>query len=368
MRVLYIIHSLPVGGAETLVVNYILKLKEYGIDVCLIERYHTESFLSNKIKDADIPYYTLHKSHNLYLNQLFSLFPDRTLHKLNNLLSNLKPDIIHYHTVFKDLDKVKFPASKIVFTYHSRVERNFNVGRYVRPLIDKMSRKGMKFVAISGLIRQDIERFFPSAKIIDIPNGIDLESIRRHKKCKQYLCDELNISRDSYLLGQVGRFNAVKNHLFTIDLFKSIYKQNKNAHLVLVGAGTNKETEIIKAGIASSGADNNIHLMGLRKDATEIMSCLDTLILPSTSESFSLVLVEAQANNVRCVSSDAVPQDVICNNNCFSLSLEAPKEDWINKIIGDDTHVTGRNIARFDIDNVVRQHINMYHDICLTEQ
>ena len=39
MRVIYIIHSLPVGGAETLVVNYILKLKQAGIDICLVELY-----------------------------------------------------------------------------------------------------------------------------------------------------------------------------------------------------------------------------------------------------------------------------------------------------------------------------------------
>lgn len=68
------------------------------------------------------------------------------------------------------------------FTYHSRVERNFNVGSYVRPLIEHLSQKGMKFIAISQLLHDDIEHFFPCAQIVDIPNGVDLEHIRAQKE------------------------------------------------------------------------------------------------------------------------------------------------------------------------------------------
>ena len=57
----------------------------------------------------------------------------------------------------KNLDKVIFPIDKCVFTYHSRVERNFNVGSYVRPLIERLSQKGMKFIAISQGLLYNVE-------------------------------------------------------------------------------------------------------------------------------------------------------------------------------------------------------------------
>ena len=182
MKVIYIIHSLPVGGAETLVVDYILKLKQAGIDICLVELYHTNSYLSTKIQDCSIPYYTLQKSNSRIKHLFQRFFYDDSLRKLNKIISDLQPDVIHYHTVFKDLDKVSFPIDKCVFTYHSRVERNFNVGSYVRPLMKRLSQKGMKFVAISQLLHDDIEHFFPCAQIFDIPNGVDLEHIRKKER------------------------------------------------------------------------------------------------------------------------------------------------------------------------------------------
>lgn len=363
MKIIYIIHSLPVGGAETLVVNYILKLKQAGIDICLVERYHTESYLSTKIQNSGIPYYTLRKTKSRIMNLFQSFFYDDTLKQLNKLISEFQPDVIHYHTVFKDLDKVSFPIEKCVFTYHSRVERNFNVGSYVRPLIERLSQKGMKFIAISQLLHDDIEHFFPCAQIVDMPNGVDLDHIRAQKGKKKDLCEMLSIPEDSFIVGQVGRFNPVKNHLFTIHLFKDIIRKKENAHLVFVGTGNEGELRLIKNEIAKYDLESHVHLMGLRKDATKIMSCFDTLVLPSLSESFSLVLIEAQANNVRCVASDAVPLDVICNSNCFAMPLTGSKQQWINTICGINVKNTATSLEKFDIDVIVNQHIFLYKSL-----
>ena len=173
----------------------------------------------------------------------------------------------------------------------------------------------------------------------------------------------LSIPEDSFIVGQVGRFNPVKNHLFTIHLFKDILHKKENAHLVLVGTGNEGELRLIKNEIAKYDLESHVHLMGLRKDATKIMSCFDTLVLPSLSESFSLVLIEAQANNVRCVASDAVPMDVICNANCFALSLSAPNQQWIDTVIGNEVRNKSQTIEKYDINKVVQRHLDLYKSI-----
>lgn len=363
MKVIYIIHSLPVGGAETLVVNYILKLNQAGVDICLVEFYHTDSYLSTKIQDCGIPYYTLQKSNSRIKHLFQRFFYDDSLRKLNKIISDLQPDVIHYHTVFKDMEKVNFPIEMSVFTFHSRVERCFTIYSYVRSIMERLSRKGMKFIAISQLLHDDIEHFFPCAQIVDIPNGVDLAHIRAQKGKKKDLCEMLSIPEDSFIVGQVGRFHQVKNHLFTIHLFKDIIRKKENAHLVLVGTGNEGELRLIKNEIAKYDLESHVHLMGLRKDATKIMSCFDTLVLPSLSESFSLVLIEAQANNVRCVASDAVPMDVICNANCFALSLSAPKQQWIDTVIGNEVRNKSQTIEKYDINKVVQRHLDLYKSI-----
>lgn len=363
MKVIYIIHSLPVGGAETLVVNYILKLNQAGIDICLVERYHTETYLSTKIQNSGIPYYTLCKTKNRIINLFQSFFYDDSLKKLNDIISDFQPDVIHYHTVFKDIEKVNFPIEMSVFTFHSRVERFFTIYSYVRSIMERLSRKGMIFIAISKLLHEDIKHFLPCAQIVDIPNGVDLEHIRAQKGKKKDLCEMLSIPEDSFIVGQVGRFNPVKNHLFTIHLFKDILHKKEKAHLVLVGTGNEGELRLIKNEIAKYDLESHVHLMGLRKDATKIMSCFDTLVLPSLSESFSLVLIEAQANNVRCVASDAVPLDVICNSNCFAMPLTGSKQQWINTICGINVRNTATSLEKFDIDVIVSQHISLYKSL-----
>ena len=59
MKIVYIIHSLGVGGAETIVSEYLLKLKEFGCDVFLIQFYSSNSFLEKNLRKKDVTIYTL---------------------------------------------------------------------------------------------------------------------------------------------------------------------------------------------------------------------------------------------------------------------------------------------------------------------
>lgn len=362
MNILFVIHSLPVGGAEMLVVNYIITFHKMGVGVNVLEINHTESFLSQKLVDHGIPYHTLNAT-NFFTNLLNRLDGKRVSRKLSLYIKKINPDVVHYHTVFRNMDHVEFPAQRSVFTFHAMVERLFGIFPYTRPQLMKMNDNGLKFIAISSPIRTEICKFFLNPCIWNIPNGIDIGDIRDKRKDKVYLTELLSIPKDSFVIGQVGRFNKVKNHSFTISLFKDIVKIKKNVHLVFVGTGSAREIERVKQEIALAGVQQNVHLMGVREDATAIMSCFDTLIHPSLSESFSLVLVEAQANGVRCVASDAVPQEVICNNNCFSLSLKAPKDMWITAVLGDFIREDSTSLERFDINMVVKQHVELYNSI-----
>ena len=60
MRVVYIVHNLTVGGAETLVVNYLIELKKNECDVSLIQFTSKDTFLLEKLKQNSIPVYTVH--------------------------------------------------------------------------------------------------------------------------------------------------------------------------------------------------------------------------------------------------------------------------------------------------------------------
>ena len=55
MRILYYIYSLPVGGAETVVAEYLCQLRQRGAQVLLVQDYRTESFLTHSLEEQGIP-------------------------------------------------------------------------------------------------------------------------------------------------------------------------------------------------------------------------------------------------------------------------------------------------------------------------
>lgn len=359
MKILYVIHSLPVGGAESLVVNYLLKLKERGEEVYLLELMHTDSFLTDQVVDNGINYYTLIK--NSFLERVINKFlPVLFVRRFNNIISKINPDVIHYHTLYRYMDCLNYNIDRCVFTFHARVERCLKLGNYVKPLFDHLSKKGLKFIAISSKIEDDIRKFFPSANVINIPNGVDISDIRKHCKDKRLVRKELGIADDAFVLGQVGRFNLVKNHLFTLDVFRIITKRSDNAILVLVGDGTEEEKVPIMNRIRQYGLEQKVLFLGLRDDATQLMCGFDVLIHPSFSESFSLVLIEAQANGLRCVASDEIPQEVICNDNCLQISLNAPLDKWADALMGHSVCDNFKGLEKFDIETVVTSHLELY--------
>ena len=362
MTILYITHSLPVGGAEMIAASYLLKLKERGEDVFLLEVAHVDSFLYHRLIDNGIPVITL-RCDGLFNMVAYKWFPWLFFPKFKRIIRKINPDVIHFQTIYPFMDRINYPLSRCVYTFHARLERSLSIGRDRRPLFNRSVKKGLSFVAISSLVDQDIKKEFPQAKRYSIPNGVDFSHIRAQARPKNEIRKQLNIPDDAFVIGQVGRFNNVKNHQFTIDVFNVVVKRNDKAVLVLIGMGTKEETEKIVERIDQYGLKDKIRMLGLREDTTQLMCAFDSLIHPSLSESFSLVLIEAQANNIRCVASDAIPEEIACNSNCFRLSLNESPELWAKKLLGSDVEKKAFSLEKFDINTVTEQNITLYRSL-----
>ena len=51
--------------------------------------------------------------------------------------------------------------------------------------------------------------------------------------------------------------------------------------------------------------------MGIRSDVNEIMQAMDVFVLPSRFEGLGIVLIEAQAAGLPCVTSKNVVPDIV---------------------------------------------------------
>ena len=367
MKIMFINFGLAMGGAEVIAANYLSKMKEKGQDVCLLELMHRPTFLYNKLVKKHIPIYSvLHNSGNLWYKVVNKLFGRRiSFKKIPSIIDEVKPDVIHLQMFSELLELDDFGLKNVFLTIHS------DLNRYLRPLaksgkekLQSMMQNGMHVIVLCERGRKDVLAFCPSADVHVIPNGLDIDYIKSQKYDRNQLCRELGISADAFILGHVGRFHRVKNHEKLIDVFACLHEKKPNSVLVLVGDGTAKERAHLKEVVAKNRLNDCVKFLGVRSDATAIMSCFDAFALPSFQESFSLVLVEAQAHHVRCVASDTVPEEVICNDNCFALSINDSSEKWASLLLDASVRKEGvKSIYDFDINKVLADTNALYNNV-----
>ncbi|QIM21557.1 glycosyltransferase family 1 protein [Phycicoccus sp. HDW14] len=134
-----------------------------------------------------------------------------------------------------------------------------------------------------------------------VPNGIDLAPFAH---AAPSLRAELGIAPDRLVVGHVGRFVAVKNQRFLVDVARRWRDADDDVTLVLVGDGPDREA--VARAVRDAGLEERVHLVGLRTDVPGVLADLDVLVLPSLWEGAPITLVEAQASGVPAVVSHAV--------------------------------------------------------------
>jgi glycosyltransferase involved in cell wall biosynthesis len=158
----------------------------------------------------------------------------------------------------------------------------------------------------------------------------------------------------------VGRYHPVKNHERLLEIFAEVLKRRSDAFLLLVGAFTTEGNEKVQNKMEQLGITDHVRMLGLRPDATAIISAFDAFVLPSLVEGFSLTLAEAQAQNVRCIASDVVPSEVICNNNCFTLSLDESNETWAELILSDTQRSEAQDLNQLSVQTAAEKLEKLY--------
>lgn len=363
MKIMYMIHSLIIGGAETIVTNYLIQLKKKGQDVVLLQMYDKHTFLNERLEQEGIRVLTAcDDSAKGILSKIYMIW------NLRKFIAKEHPDIIHVHTGLEKFRYINYPAEKMVFTLHSAWERSLAQGENHRKMLFRLIREGMSIIVLNEKARRDVLRKFPSAKVYVIPNGLDFEQIKSERYDRTQFLKSIQVPESAFVLGHVGRFHEVKNHEKVIQVFSKVLEQNPDAYLVLVGGGNPGEERRVHALVREYNVDERVCFLGERNDATAVMSIFDCLILPSYSEAFGLVVVEAQIMGIRCVVSTEVPEEVCCGVGCVRLSLEENAETWAQEVLQECSGKTECDLGVFDIRNVMQKHMKLYQGICENDE
>jgi glycosyltransferase involved in cell wall biosynthesis len=173
---------------------------------------------------------------------------------------------------------------KIPLIWHIRVnEREWFLDRI-------LSLFSTRLILVAHAIRTRFARFKNNKKVIVVHNGIDLEEFDTLSDTPS-MREELNISRDIVLLGCIGRIEEQKGQEYLVSAMKHI----EDAKLILVGSEEERYLHRIKALCTKFRIFNRVVFIPYRDDIPSLLKALDILVLPSFTEGFSRIILEAMA-------------------------------------------------------------------------
>lgn len=163
-------------------------------------------------------------------------------------------------------------------------------------------------------------------------NGIGLD-LTKYKKDKDFdkaaFRKTLGLSEDDFVLLSVGELNENKNTLRLIDAVKDI--DNKRVKYLICGQGPLEEE--YKKKIAELGLENQVKMLGFRKDIPSILSSVDCFMMPSYREGLSKAMMEAMAYGLPVIGSKIRGNvDLIGNNEGGILVVPNDSSGFVDAI------------------------------------
>lgn len=220
-------------------------------------------------------------------------------------------DIVHLHYPFYGalgslVKAKKLLGFKLVVTYHMDPQGSGFKGALQKIYDSMYSRKifalADKIIAVDAdyFNKSKFGRYIGKEKIIFLPNGVDTYEFSGQEGDWSALGRPELIGKKVILF--VGNLLPVKNFEFLINLLP---KLQDNIILMAVGGGYDEER--LKKITAGTPYENRIVFIGSgvsRNDLPKYYSYADLVAVPSLSESFSLVVVEAMSCGAIVLASD----------------------------------------------------------------
>ena len=361
-KIFFIINCFSAGGgAESLLTQIVNNINSQKYEIGIMEIIHDDiktEPINGNIKIY--PYYV--KSNDPKRKQkMYYVY-----HEWDWVIQNYIPSDYDLYVSFNYL-KPSFllpKGKKNIAWIHGDV---YNLAQSVlaeeRALQNEAFYKADKIIAISDITLQSLLDLFPEHKdrFQVICNGIDTQEVRN--KARQHT--DVHLQHPALL--SVGRLDANKNPMRTLDIFEKVYQKNKNTHLYYLGYG-NLENDVINAA-ENKKIRKNVHLLGYYDNPFPIINQCDVSCMFSLSEGFPMALLESVALDKPFVSSVIGGSRILANGQKCGRTVETDEEavKAIFELLDIDrneiTKECKKSIKRFELKEYIRQIEELFDEV-----
>ncbi len=295
MKVLFVQIIRGLSGSEKYFIEIMPMLKKQGIDceflcVHLTEDQDKYKVVTTPLEQSGIKVHCIESRNTLNYGLLKAI---------NTVVKAGQYDLLHAHLLYSEvwltLVKILFNRKlKLVSTKHGYDEKfthlyGFDPSKRLYNLYYFLCRFTEKFMLRSFTISQGLHKLFIGINICKA-DKLDLIYYGFEKKFATLRQENTYREAPQQLL-IVGRLMPYKGHTYVLDAMPKVIEQFPDVKLLIIGTGPIEQE--LKEQVKTLQIEKAVDFKGYSTAAMQYMASSDILIVPSKSEGFGIVFVEA---------------------------------------------------------------------------
>jgi glycosyltransferase involved in cell wall biosynthesis len=302
VRLVFLIRSLQVGGAERQLVELAKGLDQTVFDVTVLCFYGGGEF-SQELSNANISVISLDKSGRWDIPVF--------LGRLITLLRKLRPDRVVWGIEAAGLDLSQF----------DRVER---LTSRLEALLSRLP----DLIVFNSFAGRDhyVSSGFADSRTVVIHNGIDTKRFAPDTKSRARFRASWKIPEGALLIGVVGRLDPLKDHQTFLKAAARFAHNRPDARFLCIGGGPEKYLHDLRGLANDLGLTNKVSWTGfILDDMPAAYNALDICCSSSYTEGTSNAVAEAMACGVPCVVTDVGDSKLIVGETGILVPPKNPE-------------------------------------------
>jgi len=242
------------------------------------------------------------------------------------VIQKIRPEIAHSQSIQMApaclLAKIFFNVPYIIYCRGFDVYLDWKFKKIISKLV---LRDAGAIVTLTEDMKRKVQ-IICDKNIFVIPNGI--EQKRFQNLLRDDIRNKLKIRKNEKIIFFAGTLKLVKGIRYLIEAINIIKQKIPEARLLLVGDG--EEDENLKKLVRQLSLENYVIFFGKvsNEEIPKYMVASDIFVLPSLSESFGIVNIEAMASGLPIIATKVggIPEIIKDGENGFLVEPKNPEQ------------------------------------------
>lgn len=361
IRVLELIKSLDVGGAEKLLIERLAMTSRGEFDVKVGFLDPKRSAFVDALEGLGLPVICFGARGRTSLGWLI---------RLRRMLVQSPVDVVHVHSplmavgvrlVIRTMGEL---APALVSTEHS-----VNYHRATQWLNMLTIHMDDRVIAVSTAVERG-KVAGRSRRLTVVLHGANLSRIQSLRDDRETLSRTLNLPPGPRVV-TVANYRAEKDLETLLAAAELVHRRVPSAQFLLAGSGP--DADVLSSQIVDRGMTSYVRLLGQVEDAVRLTACADLFALTSVREGLPVAVMEALACGVPVVATDVggLSEMIVDGENGFLTPTRSPEEtsDRLVRLLLDPELLARMGTAalessvRFDMRRAAREVEQIYQDL-----